>query len=83
MLTKDQLTLLTIIASKSGTVNWYKIGRLHLAEFTSPAEFDSSMRFLIDEALVEEKLTGDAKLPNLFVTQKGLEEMASHERQAL
>ena len=79
MLTSDQLKLLRIIANESGNINWYRIGRLHLSEFTSPAEFAFSMQYLIDESLVEEKLTGDTQLPNLLVTKKGFEEVARHE----
>ncbi len=60
MLNESQKTLLPIIAKRDGKLNWYKIGRIYINKFNTPAELSESFKFLEGEPLAR-----------LFITEKG------------
>ena len=76
MLTNSQRIILALVSEKDGALNWYKIGRSHLHELDSPADFDSVLKFLEENKLVELRTIENEPLPRLFITNYGKECLA-------
>jgi hypothetical protein len=53
-LSRDAQLLLAIIARRGGSDSWYRIGRVHLHEFSSPPAFDQACTELLEAGLVHE-----------------------------
>jgi len=71
MLSDSQRRLLSLVAEKSGKLNWYKVSRIYVNKFGSPAELSESFKFLEDEGLIETKPIAGEPLPQLYISEKG------------
>lgn len=71
MLTESQKTLLSLIAEKDGKLNWYKIGRIYIYKFKTPADLSESFKYLEEENLIESREIEGEPLSRLHITEKG------------
>ena len=71
MLSESQKKLLSLVAEKNGKLNWYKISRIYVNKFGSPADLSESFKYLEDEGLIESMSIEGEPLPQLYVSEKG------------
>ena len=76
MLNESQKMLLSLIAEKDGKLNWYKIGRIYINKFNTPAELSESFKYLEDEGLIESREIEGEPLSRLYLTEKGKQALA-------
>ncbi len=55
MLSESQRRFLSLVAEKNKKLNWYKVSRIYVNKFGSPAELSESFKYLGDEGLIEFK----------------------------
>ncbi len=70
MLSESQNFLLSLISEKDGKLNWYKVSRIYVNKFQSPADLSESFKNLEEEGLIESREFEGEPLPRLFITDK-------------
>jgi hypothetical protein len=73
----DQYAILQAAQRLGVRANWYTIGRVVLADLSSPAAFEKALRSLLDSGLLLEMPAPSGTVAGICMTDAGLIALAS------